>query len=709
MQDISLIIQILSAELNTKSVYIQNVIDLLEHKNTIAFIARYKKAMTNNMDEQTIKTIADRFLYLQKFHKRQEYIINSLMSKNLLDDGLKQAILNANTMSELETIYHPYMSNKITRAQKAIDLGFKPLADIILANNFRTNVKQEAQKFVSNEIKDTEQIIGYACDIIAEIIARDPTALQMSLKSLKNYGFIKTKLAKPELDPNEKYHLYYDWQIKISHIKPYQMMAINRAEQQKILTIKMVFDEDYIIEFMSNKYHKKRNTDCAKYIQLAAKDGLKRLLFPSVANNVFQDLYNYAQSQSIKVFSTNLKHLLLTKPLLSQTVLGIDPGFAHGCKLAIINENNQVIYTGTVFPHPPVNKKEKATNQIIDLITTFNVQLIAIGNKTASSETLIWINELLQNNQLSVPFTSVNEDGASAYSITDIAAEEHPDVPINERSAISIARRVINPLNELIKIDPHNIGVGQYQHDVNNKELNQELDYIVSSCVNNVGVDVNQSNKYLLAHISGMNKRAASSIQKYLNTHQTISSRDEIKNIPYVTALIYQQTIGFLRVINPNEVLDQTIIHPDDYPLAHQIMCELHIKDSDIQTQNVNININDVLINQLADQFHSSFWTVSYILNALAKPYYDIRTSYNSLMLWNKLKNWEDLEINQIYNGVVSNVTDFGVFIDIGLAKQVFAPNKLVLNQKNLFINQKVSVKIDKININKQQVVVMVI
>ncbi|MCV3734502.1 helix-hairpin-helix domain-containing protein [Ureaplasma miroungigenitalium] len=709
MQTYADIIRTMSAETNINETYIQNVLELLEQENTIAYIARYQKAKTNNMDEHLIKKIADRYAYLIKLEKRQTFIIETLQTKGLLTNELLTAIKSVNTLSELETLYEPYMTNRVTRAKKAIELGLQPLADLIMQNDFKTNVKQAAANFVNEQVPTVDVAIDKACDIIAAIIAQDPIGSQMALKSLWNYGYVQTKLAKKELDEEEKYHLYYDWKNKINFLKAYQIMAINRAVEAKVLSLKFLFDEDYIINFMANKYHKKRATDCAPYIAKAAKDGLKRLVFPAVINSVHKELTNKAQEQSIKVFSNNLKHLLLTKPVLPQTVLSIDPGFAHGCKIAVIDAFNNVLATQTIYPHAPFNKINEAEQIIATLLTEKQVRLIAIGNKTASTETLIWINEFLKKQNLSIPFVSVNEDGASAYSVNEIANEELNDCPVNIRSAISIARRVLDPLSELIKIDPQNIGVGQYQHDLDNKMLEEELNFCVSYCVNQVGVDINLSNKYLLAKISGLNKRAASSIMKYLQTNKTIKSREEIKNIPYVTSQVYLQAIGFLRVHNSAEILDSTIIHPDDYLLAKQLMQKLNIKPEDVIAQKVKINLNDALYNQLSQEFSTSHWTIKYILEALSNPTYDIRDNYGSLMFWNQLKNFYDLQINQTYDGIITNVTDFGLFIDIGLPKTVFAPNKLITKDGDLSINMKIKVKIDKININKEQVVVMVI
>ncbi|MCV3754234.1 Tex-like N-terminal domain-containing protein [Ureaplasma zalophigenitalium] len=709
MQTYENIIRSMSNENNINEVYIRNVLELLKQENTIAYIARYQKAKTNNMDEHLIKKIADRYNYLIKLDKRRSFIIQTLESKDLLTNELLAAIQNAQTLSELETLYEPYMSNRVTKAKKAIELGLEPLAHLILKNDYKTNVKQVAVDFLNEQLPTVEIAIDKACDIVASIIAQDPIGSQMALKSLWNYGYVQTKISKQELDEEEKYHLYYDWKNKISFLKAYQIMAINRAVEAKILSLKFVFDEDYIINFVANKYHKKRDTDCAPYIAKAAKDGLKRLVFPAVINSVHKELTNKAQEQSIKVFSNNLKHLLLTKPVLPQTILSIDPGFAHGCKIAVIDPFNNVLATQTIYPHEPFKKVHQSEDLLYDLLTKNNVGLIAIGNKTASTETLIWVNQFLKNRELKIPFVSVNEDGASAYSVNEIANEELSNFPVNVRSAISIARRVLDPLSELIKIDPENIGVGQYQHDLDTKMLNEELDFCVSYCVNQVGVDINLSNKYLLARISGLNKRAANSIMKYLESNKTIKSREEIKKIPYVTPQVYMQAIGFLRVHNSPEVLDSTIIHPDDYDTAKQLMHKLNITADDVLNQSVNLKLDTDLINQLSLEFNLSHWTINYILEALNNPTYDVRDDYGSLLFWNQLKKIDDLQINEIYDGIITNVTDFGLFIDIGLPKSVFAPNKLVVNASDLSINMKIKVKIDKINISKQQIVVAVL
>ena len=645
---------------------IEAVLKLLEEKNTVPFIARYRKEMTDGLDEVEIKKIADEFHYMQNLQKRKDEVIHNIEQQGLLTEGLKQDILKQTKLQRVEDLYRPFKQKKKTRATEAKRKGLAPLADWIYAQNETTTIEKKAQNYVNEEVLTIEEAILGAQDIIAEHIADQPKYRQRILKDTCNHGMIVTSKRKNADDVNETYAMYYDYSEPLKRIANHRILAMNRGEKEKILSIKIEVDKALLLQYIK-RVEIKANHALSRVVLNAIDDAMKRLIFPSIEREIRTDLTTRAEESAIEVFSKNLKQLLLQPPLKQKQILGIDPAYRTGCKLAVISPLGSFIAKSVIYPHPPVSKLKEAERLFLDIVNTYNIDLIAIGNGTASRETEQFVANMIQAHDLNVQYIIVNEAGASVYSASDIARQEFPDFQVEERSAVSIARRVQDPLSELVKIDPKSIGVGQYQHDVNQKQLGEALDFVVETAVNQVGVNVNTASSTLLQHVAGLSKPIANNIIQYREENGTIKHHKEIKKVKRLGAKTFEQSIGFLRIVDGDEPLDNTPIHPESYSATYQLLEELKIDVTTLGSATHLDTFKTLDIQTYAHQLNIGIPTLEDIVQSLMAPHRDPRDQYETPQLKSDVLSIEDLSRGMKLNGTVRNVVDFGAFIDVGV------------------------------------------
>ncbi len=639
-----------------------NTIKLIHEGNTIPFIARYRKEMTNNLDEEKIFAIKKEYDYKVSLEERKEKIINAIEKKGKLTQEVIDEINKCEKLSELENIYKPYVEKKKTRAANAINLGLQPLADYLLTLP-RGEIKQEVEKYINEKVNYDDAING-AKDIIAEIISDNNDIRKILKSSIYDYGYLITKLKNEENDKELTYKLYYDSRFKINKLQAHKIMAIGRAEKEKVINVKYEFDKTFATKQAIWTYTKNYKSEAATLIVEAINDGFSRLLIPSVENEVWSDIYEKAQEKSINIFSRNLENILTIPPLKEKNVLGIDPAFRTGCKLALVNKNNDMLLIETIYPNEPHNKVKESESILLNIFNNNEIDIIAIGNGTASRETELFINNFLIKNKINIPHVIVSEAGASVYSASEKAIKEFPELSVEKRSAISIARRVIDPLTELIKIDPKSIGVGQYQHDLPQKELEQNLSFTIEKIINRIGVDINTSSEELLTHISGLNKSISKSIIEYRKKNGKINSREELKNISKISDKVFEQAAGFIRIKNGSNILDETSIHPDDYNHASKIIDKYKI---DLNKNNENLNINQKDIEEISKELNINILRVSQIIDSIKQQRRDYRDQFDAPLLRNDVLSFENLKIGMHLPGTIRNIVDFGAFIDIGI------------------------------------------
>lgn len=645
--------------------YIRGVLDLLEAGNTIPFIARYRKEMTSGMDEQEIKIIHDRFAYLQNLEKRKNEVIKRIDEQGLLTEQLKQDIKKQTVLNRVEDLYRPFKQKKKTRATEAKRKGLDGLAQIISEQQSK-DIGAQALQFLNDEVPSVEEAIKGAQDIIAEEISDNPKYRSYILKVFKETADLTTSRKKNAEDQNGVFEMYYAYAEPIDKIVPHRILAINRGENTGVLTVKFDYDIERFKRYIGNQVLKEKSTTVA-YVRAAIEDALKRLIIPSVEREARQNLTESSEKHAVHIFEENLKRLLLQPPLKNHVILGVDPAFRTGCKLAVINASGQFLHKGVIYPHPPQAKKEQARKVIMDIIADYGITLLAIGNGTASRETELFISEIVNEEKLDVQFIIVNEAGASVYSASDVAREEFPDFNVEERSAVSIARRVQDPLSELVKIDSKAIGIGQYQHDVNQKFLDESLKFVVETSVNQVGVNVNTASHILLQHVAGLSPATSRNIVKYREEQSVFKSREEIKKVPRLGNKTYEQCIGFLRVFEGEEPLDRTPIHPERYKETYQLLEFLGMKRSDLGTEDLVRAVEKLDLDQTARDLAIGVPTLKDIIESLKAPTRDIRDDYEVPMLKSDVLKMEDLSEGMKLSGTVRNVTDFGAFVDIGV------------------------------------------
>ena len=645
---------------------IKAVLKLLKENNTVPFIARYRKEATGGLDEVEIKQINDEYNYMLNLQKRKEEVIHNIDQQGLLTSDLKQDILTQTKLQRVEDLYRPYKQKKKTRATEAKRKGLEDLADWFSQSKLDTKIEDKAQLFLNDEVTTIEDAIEGAKDIIAERISDNPQYRSKILKDVFNQGLIVSSKKKKAEDEKQTFSMYYDYNEPIKRIANHRVLAMNRGEKEKVLSIKIDFDTTRIQREIANVEIKTQN-EATPFIKEAIQDSLKRLILPSIEREIRGDLTQNAESHAIDVFSENLRNLLLQPPMKGKQILGVDPAFRTGCKLAVVNPFGTFIAKGVIYPHPPISKVEEAEKELVKVISDYNIELLAIGNGTASRETEQFVAKVIKKYQLQAQFIIVNEAGASVYSASEIDRQEFPDFQVEERSAVSIGRRVQDPLSELVKIDPKSIGVGQYQHDVNQKDLSSALTFVVETAVNQVGVDVNTASKSLLQYVSGLTSTIAQNIIDYREENGPIKHHKEISSIKRLGAKTFEQSIGFLRIVDGEEPLDNTAIHPESYDVAYRMLHQLDLTAQDIGSVKLKNTLSNVNISTLVSQLNIGEPTLKDIIQSLIAPNRDPRDEFETPILKSDVLSIEDLSKGMKLNGTVRNVVDFGAFVDIGV------------------------------------------
>ena len=664
----------LAAKLKINEKYITNVLNLLEEGNTIAFIARYRKELTNSLDEVAIKLIQDEFNYLKSLEERKEEVIRLISEKGLLTDDLKAEILKQDKLQRVEDLYRPFKEKKRTKATIAKEKGLENLAKYILKlPKSLSELNKEARKYINNEkeVNNEEEAIRFALDIIAENISDNAKYREYVLENTKKFGQITSSLKKggEEKDENSTYKNYYEYGERVSKIASHRILALNRAEKEGIIRVGIDNDKDRLCQYILLGITRNRDTEIAKILFECIEDSMKRLIYPSIEREIRSDLTKKAEEDSVVIFSENLKQLLMQSPLKNKKVLGIDPAFRTGCKMAVVDEYSNFIDKMVIYPHKPasIEKQEKSKKDLIKFITKHNINLIAIGNGTASRETEKFVVENLKEVGLKIDYIIVNEAGASVYSASEVAREEFPDFNVEERSAVSIARRIQDPLSELVKIGPKSIGVGQYQHDITPKYLEKELTFVVETAVNKVGVNINTASVPLLSYVSGVNKQIAKNIVAYRQENGKIETIKEISKVPRLGKKTYEQCVGFLRIPDSKNIFDATGIHPESYKAAENLLKELNLTTKEVGTEEFSTKIEEIDKKNIAEKIGVGMETLEDIIKDLKQPLRDERENFSKPLLKSDILTLDDLSIGMKLSGTVRNITQFGAFVDIGL------------------------------------------
>lgn len=654
------IISALARELKISEKQVRNTLEMLEQGDTVPFIARYRKEQTNGLDEEQILSIQKQYDYQNRLAERKEDVLRLIAEQGKLTEEIRKSILACEKLSQVEDLYRPYMQKKKTRAAAAIQAGLQPLADWLLSLPKEGSPAEEAAKYISEDIKDAVAALQGARDIIAEIVSDNAKQRWAFKDRILKTGLLITKKKKDAVDEKEVYRNYYDYSERLSTLADHRIMAIDRAEKKKVITVRLSFDQELFITQAADALLKNTFSVAAQELRTAAEDGCTRLLLPSIEREIRSELSARVQASSIEIFSENLEKLLLQAPLKGRVILGFDPGFYNGCKLAVIDATGQMLTTDKVYPFRGKNIDPAPTNQkLLWLIRKYGVKTIAIGNGTASRESEKLIADLIRENKLDVSYAIVSEAGASVWSAQEEARKEFPDMAVEERSAVSIARRLLDPLAELIKIDPKSIGVGQYQHDLPQKDLSERLDEVVMKCVNRTGADLNTASAELLTHISGLNAAIAGEIVRYRNENGRFSNRKQLMKVKKLGPKAYKQCAGFLRIVGGDEPLDQTSIHPESYATARALMNACGIEklgQADAQFPA-----------DKTEQLGIDSYTLTDIEEAIRRPLRDYREQFNGALLRSDVLDFSDLHVGDKLSGTVRNVVNFGAFVDIGL------------------------------------------
>lgn len=661
------IISEIGKELNIKNNQIESVLKLLKEGNTVPFIARYRKEITGAIDEEQIRKINDVYEYEVNLFKRKEDVIRLIDEKGLMTEELKNKILSASKLVEVEDLYRPYKEKKKTKATEAIKNGLEPLAKQIMSFPISGSLESLASEYCNDKVKTTDEALEGAGYIIAEWISDNASYRTFIRNYTYNNGKIVSKLKKNAMDEKKTYEMYYSYEELVKFIKPHRILAINRGEKEDILSVNTVIDDIKIKEYLENKIIKNKESFVTSLVINSIDDAYKRLIKPSIQREIRSDLTEKAEEKAIENFSDNLEHLLLTPPIKGKIVMGFDPAFRTGCKLAILDETGKVKDIEVIYLHEPVNKYEESKNKMLNLIEKYNVDIIAIGNGTASRESELFVSKVIKESNKNVEYIIVSEAGASVYSASKLAIKEFPDLTVEKRSAISIGRRLQDPLAELVKIDPKSIGVGLYQHDVKEKSLSKSLDFVVSTAVNQVGVNVNTASISLLQYVSGLTKTYIDKLLNYRNKNGKISSREELKKNKIFSDKVYEQAIGFLRINDGTNILDKTDIHPESYNITLKLLEKIDLKLEDIGSEKLVKKLENININDLITELNTDIYTLKDIIESLKKPNRDPRDEMPKPLLKSDVLDIKDLKKGMQLEGTVRNVVDFGVFVDIGL------------------------------------------
>ncbi len=704
--------EILRKEFSLKNEQVENVIKLIDEGNTIPFIARYRKEMTGEMSDVILRQFNDRLTYLRNLQSRKEDVQRIIEEQGKLTEEIIKNLAKSNTLQEVEDIYAPFKQKKRTRATIAKEKGLENLALLILEKNIE-NIDSEAEKFIDEEKKvlSVEDALKGANDIIAEIISDNAEIRKHIRENALKYGVIVTKNAK---DEKSVYDMYYDFSERVSNMASHRVLAINRGEKEEFLKVKLEIDNDRILKYIENQYINKNNFKNKAIIVSAIEDAYKRLIFPSIEREIRNHLTELAQERAISVFGENIKNLLLQPPLKGKVVMGFDPGYVNGCKIAVVDANGKFLDEAIVYPHKPQGKVEQSKKTLKKLIETYKIDVIAIGNGTASRESESLISDLIKEMNVKTQYIIVNEAGASIYSASELAAQEHPDINVSIRGAISIGRRLQDPLAELVKIDPESIGVGQYQHDLNKKRLKEVLDGVVEDSVNKVGIDLNTASYSLLEHVSGISKAVAKNIIAYREENGSFKSRTELKKVKRLGPSAFVQCAGFMRIEDGKNPLDNTGVHPESYDICKKMLEILGYSLEDLKNKNISDidnRVEKVGLKQLSENLNVGEVTLKDIILEIKKPGRDPREEEGMKpILRTDVLKIEDIKEGMILKGTVRNVVDFGVFVDIGIKNDGLVhksqmSNKFVKDPMEICsVGDVVDVKVIGIDLDKQRV-----
>ena len=709
------IIATLAKELNYAEEYVTRAVEMLDEGNTVPFIARYRKEVTGSMDDDTLRTLEDRLRYLRNLDERRAEIIASIEGQEKMTPELLAAIEKATTQVELEDLYLPYRPKRKTRASVARERGLEPLAAFVVSEpeKLEASLEEMAVEYVNEEngLPDTAAVLAGVSDIIAEDISTTADYRKMLRSYLSVEGSIKAAAAKEE---DSVYADYYEYSEPISKMRPHRILALNRGEKEGFLKVDLVADTDAAVGKLCASCTQNITSPVAPFIHAAATDSYSRLIFPSLEREIRSEMFDEAAEGALKVFGENLKNLLLIAPVKGKTVLGFDPGYAHGCKLAVVDKTGKYLTSTVIYPTKPREDTVRASKTLLDLVRKYKVDIIAIGNGTASRESEKFVADLIREHSLPVAYTIVSESGASVYSATKLAQEEFPDLDVNERSAVSIARRLQDPLAELVKVDPMAIGVGQYQHDMNPKRLSETLGGVVEDCVNSVGVDLNTASASLLSYVSGINKTIAKNIIAYREENGEFTSRAKLLKVPKLGAKAYEQCAGFLRVVGGDEILDNTGVHPESYGVARALLARFGYTEEDVRGEGMKLlrfKAEKEGMARLASELGCGEPTLLDIIGELEKPGRDIRDDAPAPVLRTDVLEMKDLVPDMILKGTVRNVVDFGCFVDIGVHEDgllhvsEMSDRRFVKHPREMFsVGDVIDVKVKSVDMQRKRI-----
>lgn len=703
------IIEQIAQEQGITKKQVETVLELLKEGNTIPFIARYRKEKTNALDEEQIRKINEVYEYQLNLLARKEDVIRLIDEKQMLTEELRENIMKCSRLVEVEDLYRPFKEKKKTKATEAIALGLEPLAKIIMSFPTKGDLNTLTSKFINDKVKTPEEAIKNVSYIIAEWISDNASYRKFIRDFIYKNGTVITKKKKNAVDEKNTYEMYYEYSETVKCIKPHRIMAINRAEKEGVISVNIDYDNDKIIEYLEKRIIKNKESYVTEIVQESIKDSLKRLILPSVEREIRADLKEKAEITAIDNFSSNVEHLLLTPPIKEKVVLGYDPAFRTGCKLAVLDKTGKPLEIAVIYPTEPHNKIEESKKKVLELIDKYNVDVIAIGNGTASRESEAFIADTIKDCKRKVEYIIVSEAGASVYSASKLAISEFPDLTVEKRSAISIGRRLQDSLSELVKIDPKSIGVGLYQHDVTPKKLDESLDFVVSKAVNSVGVNINTASRSLLTYVSGLNKK---SIDEILNSRDKLGkfeTREDVKKLKSMTPKVYEQAIGFMRIIDGKNPLDRTSIHPESYDAAKKLLDIMGFSVNDIGSEKLKSSLN-IDIDEYSKKLGIDKYTLKDIIDSLASPERDPRDEMPKPILRSDVLHIEDLHVGDKLQGTVRNVVDFGLFIDIGLHDDGLAhisklSKNYIKHPSELFsVGDIVDCYVDSINVEKGKI-----
>ncbi|NQD66825.1 RNA-binding transcriptional accessory protein [Bacillus haikouensis] len=711
------LLHIVSKNVNASLKNVKNVISLLEEGNTVPFIARYRKEQTGALDEVQIKDIMEQWNYLQNLEQRKEEVLRLIDEQGKLTGELSQAIKKADKLQKVEDLYRPYKQKRRTKATVAKEKGLESLAEWILTFPSAGDINNEAARYISKEkeVMTAEEALSGAKDIIAETISDEAVFREYIRNHTFRKGIIETKVKNVEKDEKNVFEMYYEYSEPVSKVVPHRVLAMNRGEKEDIIKVNIQPDAEAILQYLQRQVIKNVHSPVAADVKEAIEDSYKRLIQPSVEREIRNDLTEKAESQAIHIFSENLRKLLLQPPMKGRMVLGVDPAYRTGCKLAVIDETGKMLEVNVIYPHPPKSSKAASEDVMKKMIDQYSIEVVAIGNGTASRETEQFVADVLKNIDKEIFYLIVNEAGASVYSASDVAREEFPSLQVEERSAVSIARRLQDPLAELVKIDPKSVGVGQYQHDVSQKKLNESLTFVVETAVNQVGVNVNTASSSLLQYVAGLSKTVANNIVKKREEEGKFKSRSQLKKIPRLGAKTYEQSIGFLRIMEGKELLDRTPIHPDNYEDVKKLLFKAGSSVEAIGSEQLKQAFNQMSLNEVSEELGIGKLTLKDIIDALIRPGRDPRDEFPKPLLKKDVLKLEDLTEGMELQGTVRNVVDFGAFVDVGVKqdglvhisklKQGFVKHPLDV----VSVGDVVTVWVDSVDVKKGRVALTMI